>query len=200
MPNKLLRHLLFICFSFISIVGYAQMDLSIGVKGGINLSSLDTTVPAGESYETLTAIHIGLFTTFKFSKLGIQPEFLFSKQGAMTNDASGNELQIDLTYQNVPVIFKVYFARFFNLQAGPQLGLLTFAQKDGSGSSTVDLKDDLKKTSLSLCLGAGVDLPMKVNFDVRYVMGLSDINDIPGENSINNNILQASIGYRLFNR
>jgi hypothetical protein len=60
-----------------------------------------------------------------------------------------------------------------------------------------DIKNDLKKTDLSLALGVGWDLPIGLSIDGRYNWGLSDINSGADASSIKNQVWQISIGFKL---
>jgi hypothetical protein len=112
----------------------------------------------------------------------------------------GGDLVNRLNYLTVPVMVRVNFAKIFNVHAGPQFGFLLSAKSEFDGEE-VDIKDQLKGTDLGLGIGAGVDLPMGLTAGIRYSLGLSDINDSPDDNSsVNNNVLQLSVGYRLFGK
>ena len=64
-----------------------------------------------------------------------------------------------------------------------------------------DIKEDLTTLDLGLAFGGGVDLPMGLNFTVRYVLGLSNIAaDVEDDSTLKNNVFQFSIGYKLFGK
>lgn len=161
-------------------VGFSQAKVEIGLKGGVNMSDL-----SGDAGDNITAFHGGAYTLIKVSKLGIQPEILFSKRGSD---------QIDLSYVDVPVMLKMYIAGGFNIQAGPQFGFNMNAE-DENGN---DVSDFIKSSDLSIAAGAGVDLPMGLNVTARYIIGMSDINDTGLGDDIKQNTFQFSVGYKLF--
>ena len=81
----------------------------------------------------------------------------------------------------------------FNLQAGPQLGLLMSATSDGT-----DIKSQLKSTDFGAAFGLGIDLPMGLNFAARYVVGLTDLQATSTAVTVKNQVIQLSVGYKLF--
>jgi len=179
----------------VSIGSYAQ-GLSGGVKAGLNLAN---QTYSGNGYTTspsfLPALHAGVYLTAMLSEhIGVQPELLYSGQGAK----SGSE-KWKLSYVSIPVLFRYNVNSLLSFHAGPQFGVLLSA-KDKIGSNTVDIKDNFKSSDVSLALGVGIDLPMKLNFTGRFVKGLSDINDTGSSITAKNYILQLSVGYKLFGK
>jgi hypothetical protein len=99
-------------------------------------------------------------------------------------------------------MFKLYTVAGINLQVGPQFGFVQSAKvefEDANGNvTTQSVKDELKKSDISAALGVGWDLPFGLSIDGRYNLGLSDINDASGAESIKNQVWQVSLGYKLF--
>jgi len=172
-----------VLFVAIATFGFTQAKVEIGLKAGLNLAELSgNDNVAGDN---ITAFHGGAYGLIKISKIGIQPEVLFSKRG---ND------EVDLGYLDIPVMLKFYVAGGLNLQAGPQFGVLLNAE-DSDGA---DVKGLLKSSDMSAAVGAGVDLPMGLSVTGRYIIGISDVNDSVGGGEIKGNTFQFSVGYRLF--
>ena len=164
----------------VTVFAFSQASVSVGLKAGANFANTDI-----DETESVTAFHGGAYGMFKFTKIGIQPEILFSKQG---------DNEVDINYVNIPVMLKYYLAAGLNLQAGPQFGVLLNAENsDGD-----DISDGLKSSDLSAAFGAGWDAPFGLNFTARYVIGLYDINDVSGASDVKNRMFQLSVGYDLF--
>lgn len=160
---------------------HAQAKVEIGLKGGVNMNDL-----SGDTGDNITSYHGGAYGLIKIAKFGIQPEALFSKRGSE---------DVDLTYLDVPVMFKMYLVGGVNLQAGPQFGINLSAENDQGD----DLSDLLKSSDFGVAVGAGADLPMGLNITARYIIGLSDIGDDASiTEDIKSNTFQFSVGYRLF--
>jgi hypothetical protein len=174
--------LLFFVLTIASFGVWAQAQVGIGLKAGANLAKLD----GYDDADNYTGFHAGAFALVKLSKIGIQPEILFSQQGVKADDGD-----LKLTYVNIPVMLKIYLAAGVNLQVGPQFGFLTNAKHEGD-----DVKEFYKNSDLSASFGLGWDAPFGLMIDGRYNLGLSKIND--GEGSLKNQVIQISIGYKLF--
>lgn len=193
-------------FTLVSITAFSQAEIAIGLKGGINLASIDTE-SVGANYNNRTGFHAGAYGLIKLTKFAIQPEVLYSVQGSSI-DLSGisDDLSQDLIYLNIPIMLKFYTVAGINLQAGPQFGMLVNAEQEianfdiegnYTGKSTQDVADNLKNSDLSIALGAGWDAPFGLNVTARYVLGLSDINDVSGAEEQSTRTFQISLGYRL---
>lgn len=197
------KNLMFIAGALLclSTGAFAQAEFAVGIKGGPNFASINTDASAGENYKNRTGFHAGAFALIKLSKVGIQPEVLFSQQGSNFKYSGSPDLRSNFSYVNIPVILKLYTIAGINLQAGPQFGFLTSAKQEDFNISTgkvteKDIKDDLKKSDVSLALGVGWDLPFGLTLDGRYNWGLSDIRSGAG-NSVKNQVWQISVGYKL---
>lgn len=186
------KSLLTIAFSLIVMAGFSQAKLEIGLKGGLNSSTADVS-NSNITIDSESTFHGGVYGLIKLTKLGIQPEILYSPQkNSIDNGTSINEQT--KVYLDIPVMVKLYLAAGLNLQAGPQFSILTSV--DSAAGTT---KDDFKNSDMAVAFGAGWDAPFGLQANVRYIVGLNDINDSQASNvEIKNRTLQLSIGYRLF--
>ncbi len=202
----------------LSTISFAQ-DVKFGAKVGLNISNLSGDV---EDTKSLIGAHLGGFAEISISeKFAIQPELLFSIQGAKSEYSESDidysyseETKTKLNYLNVPLLAKYYVADKFALLAGPQFGILMSAKEDyefsetlsgttDSGSESIDAKEFYKSLALSFNLGASYSITENFFVDARYNLGLSsiakDYTDVFGDSTsfkINNNVFQFSIGYR----
>jgi len=177
----------------------AQAQFAVGIKGGPNFANLDVNSSVSNNYKNRTGFHAGAFALIKLTKIGIQPELLFSRQGSNFRfDTSDGEANFD--YINIPIILKLYTVAGINLQAGPQFGFLSGGdvKKTVNGITTVqDAKDAYKASDFSLALGAGWDLPFGLTLDARYNLGLSKINDGNNAPESKNQVFQISAGFKI---
>jgi len=181
-----------------STVGFAQGEFAIGIKGGLNFANVNTS-SAGATYDGRTGFNAGAFALFKFGKVGIQPEILFSQQGTKFKYA-GNSIDQNFSYMNIPIIVKLYTIAGINIQVGPQFGFLTnspTAQTIQSGGQSITVDQAYKKSDVSLAMGLGWDLPFGLTVDARYNLGLTKIND-DSNPDVKNQVWQLSVGYKLF--
>ena len=167
----------------------AQASVSLGLKGGLNFANVNAS-SVGAAYNSRTGYHLGAFLNAKFTKLAIQPEIIYSRQGSSVS-VSGSSADIQLDYINIPILLKFYLVAGLNLQAGPQFGFLTSATSAG-----VDIKSLYKSSDVSIGLGAGWDIS-KFCIDARYNLGITEINDA-GAQATKNQVFQLSVGYKLF--
>jgi len=196
-------------------VSHAQVRFDLGLKGGLNFASLNSvSTAASTTYNNRTGYHFGAYALIKLTKVGIQPELLFSRQGQnFTVNTQNYESSFD--YITIPVIVKLYLAAGLNLQAGPQFGFLSNAKGDlinvaskNISATGQDLSAFVKSSDVSLAVGAGWDLPFGLNITARYNIGLSDVNKYTGSNQpivsslgtseAKSQVVQLSVGYRLF--
>jgi opacity protein-like surface antigen len=194
-------------------------EIKFGAKLGLNVSNFSGDVTDSKS---LIGAQIGGFAEIAISdKFAIQPELLFSMQGAKTNysetdvDYSYSEAsKTKLNYLNIPVLAKYSLSEKFSILAGPQFGILMSAKEDfdvsetisgvtDSYSESVDAKDFYKTLALSFNLGATYSITENIFVDARYNLGLSSISkDFTDEfgdsfsSDIKNNVIQFSVGYK----
>jgi hypothetical protein len=176
---------------FVAIVALsASAQMSGGLKAGVNLTSQKWEFD-GES-ETIsgTGFHIGAYANFALGDaLSLQPELLY-------NSLKVSEDGTDLTfnYLSIPVMFVYGFSdNQFNIQAGPQLGLLL-----STDPSEFKDNDGVTGTDFGINLGAGASFG-KINITARYCMGLGNIaGDALNDFTIKNNVFQISLGVKLF--
>lgn len=166
-----------------------------GVKGGLNI----TTYAGGDYWDanSLVGFQVGGFAEIKvIERLAIQPEILFSTQGANLDTPFG-DYDEKLNYINVPVLAKFYITKQFTVEGGPQLGFLVSAKQDGH-----DAKDDYKSVDTGFNFGAGYNFTDNFSVNLRYTVGLSNILDYEVNNadeyfdSPKNSVLALTLGYK----
>ncbi len=183
----------------------AQVELAIGVKGGPNFAKINTDASAMENYKNRTGFHGGAFVLIKATKIGIQPEIIFSQQGSKV-EINSQELESNFSYVNIPIMLKLYTVAGINIQAGPQFGFVNNAEAPVFDEvdqewTVMDVKNRAKNSDITLGLGLGWDLPFGLTIDARYNLGLSKIYDqAPSQQTedAKNQVIQVSVGYKLF--
>lgn len=207
-------------------------SFSIGPRIGMNLSTV-SGLDMGDTTGLLKSSSTAGFVFGAVANIGInemfsiQPELLYSQQGVMQEmsaDFFGVAFKVKartrLNYINLPVLAKVSFGpeniKGF-VTAGPTFGYLlggnVKSEVEAGGQTeeeTQDLSDDdlenMNRMDIGLSFGAGVALgagPGNLNIDLRYGLGLSDINKIDGPKPDNyeaakNGVFSISVAY-LFN-
>ena len=186
-----------LCFCSASLL--AQVQVAVGIKGGPNFSKLDIGSSIADTCKSRAGIHAGAFALIKVTKIGIQPEIQFSKQGSKFK-VNTQSLDANFDYINVPIVLKLYLAAGLNLQAGPQFGFLsnvTGKIQDANGQTISIAKGLYKDSDLSAVFGIGWDLPFGLMAEARYNLGLQRIQNNPALDATKNQVIQVSLGYKL---
>ncbi|MBO9561321.1 MAG: PorT family protein [Niastella sp.] len=179
-----------------SATSFAQ-TFQLGIKGGVNVSNFTGGNFENIDKKSLVGFHAGGFVSFFLGdNFAIQPEVLFSSQGAKLKNA-GNEQNLKVSYINVPVMLKYRFNGGFYLEAGPQIGF-----KVNEKTDDMQIDDFAKSTDLSVAGGLGFHSSMGLGIGARYTAGLSKVGDFDAGNidpDFKNGVIQVSLFYTLFN-
>lgn len=181
-------------FAAVLIAGNVNAQhVNFGVKGGLNaytFSDADKT-----NYGARIGFHVGGLAHIHLAdQFGLQPEVVFSTQGANFSGSSSTT-HFRLNYINVPVLFQYMFNMGFRIQAGPQLGVLLSAKSETNGIDA-DIKNNFKPIDLGLAVGASyVHVPTGFGVDARVNLGLTQISDISTRANTWNRGLQIGVFY-----
>jgi hypothetical protein len=198
----------------VAVFGFAfanAQEVKYGAKAGLNLSNFAGDL---EGASTKAGFQIGGYAEIKISdKFAVQPELLFSAQGAKSK-ISYTQLGISFTeksteklnYLNIPVMAKYYATEKLYIEAGPQIGFLMSAKSDTETTGTlgttteitsesVDAKKYYNSTDFGLNFGFGYNFTENIGAGVRYTSGLSNISkDVPSY-KVNNTNIALSVAY-----
>ncbi|MGL5112993.1 MAG: porin family protein [Flavobacterium sp.] len=163
--------------------------LHLGAKAGINYANLtgSTITVNKENFksEAISSYHIGLVAEVKLTeKFGIQPELLYSTQGASYKNAI-KEFTNKLGYLSIPVMAKIYLNNTFSLELGPQASFLL------SEKNNFDVEDS-KTFDFAIAAGLGVKITKSIFVQGRYGLGLTEVST---NAKAKNSVLQVSAGY-----
>ncbi len=161
---------------------------SFGPKAGINISNYS----GGDiNSDAKVGYHIGGLLNFGFGEIfSIQPEVLFSTQGAKVENA-GSKTNYKINYLNVPVMLKFRIANGFYIEGGPQAG---FRLSENIPDQTIN--DFAKQLDLSAGAGLGYQSDAGIGIGLRYMAGLSKVGDFSGRDispDFKNSVVQASL-------
>lgn len=182
---------------FISAAVPSQAQIQIGAKGGVNISQLSGLSIPDVKTQAYFGFHVGGYVTFHFGKLALQPELVYSTQGAKLEQSTSSE-NLTLNYFNIPVMLKYYSQSGLFLETGPQLGFNTSA-KFGQG----DISQTVKGSDFSWCAGIGFQ-GHKAGLGVRYNIGISKLGETSTTTIENadykNGVLQISLYFKIFGK
>lgn len=169
-----------------------------GIKAGANLFKVD-----GESFsqEFQFGYMAGAFAQINVnSKWGLQPELNFNQTNYRTGGNFAavvpdgvNDVKGRLNWLTIPVLVSYRPIPFLSLLAGPQYGILLNQDEHLINNAG----DAFKKGDFSLVGGAQLNFgPVLVG--ARYVVGLTNLNDVTNQTTWKNEGWQLYAGLRIF--
>jgi hypothetical protein len=188
-------------FSLFAALIFSQAIMAqfhIGAKAGANIIKIE-----GKSFKDQFryGYHAGGFAEIGFGgKLGIQPEVLFSQYSTSIDSNFSHVYQnvfkqgtVKLNYLSIPILLNVkLIGNFLTLQAGPQFSVLMQQSK----TLIQNGKNAFKNGDFSMVGGAKIKVG-PIRLDGRYVVGLSNINDIDNKEKWKSQGFQLSAGIAL---
>src|SRR4051794_34580077 len=115
--------------AIIAFTSAPAQNSKFGVKGGLNLSSLNTKDNADANIRI--GYHAGLFLKLSLTNyFGIEPELLYSAKGACLeykNDLVEGQANFNLNYFDVPVLAVINLNKRYTLHFGPYFSMLANA-------------------------------------------------------------------------
>ncbi len=176
------------CALLIGSAAHAQSDGSLGLKAGLNASTLTVNYATGRN-----GLHAGLFyRSDPTSAIGYQAELLYSVRGAdwrvnIPFINIGQEASIRLNYLDLPVMAVYRPIPALELHGGGYIGYLLSSQYKTTGS-LVDMNGDLGEGQFN-SMDAGVLAGLAVNLGPvqiggRYNFGLTKVSDSAAANFV----------------
>lgn len=204
---------------FVSLVlfaySYSFAQFSVGPRMGINLATITSDPDNRDDIVQNLGFQFGAVGNIEFNELlSLQPELLFSQKGIKFKNGS-DYIKLTTNYLEIPVLIKVSFGSddfkgFFN--AGPYFGywlsgksIICFDGKTEKDIYEFDDEGNNQDNRLDLGLSFGGGMAFKIGsgnliFDLRYGLGLADMNKIEGDKPDNytkslNRVIGISLGY-----
>ncbi|WP_159476814.1 porin family protein [Dyadobacter sp. 3J3] len=176
-----------ILFAAMSTFSFAQ-SFSIGPKAGVNISNYSG---GNINSDAKVGYHFGGLLNFGFGSIfSIQPEVLFSTQGAKVESA-GSKKDFKTNYLNIPVMLKFRIANGFYIEGGPQAG---FKLSESIPDQTIN--NFAKNLDLSVGAGLGYQSDAGLGIGLRYMAGLSKVGDFSSTEikpDFKNSVVQVSV-------
>ena len=178
---------------------FAQKTTSFhfGVKAGANIFKVD-----GASFndEFKFGYNVGAFVEIPLGlKWALQPELMWNQTNYRTGNSFSSlypggkdDVEGKLNYISIPLLLTYKPVKILSLQVGPQFGVLASQDKDLLGET----KEAFKSGDFSLLGGAQVNLG-SLRVGARYVVGLSNINDIDDKEKWKNQGFQVYLGFAI---
>lgn len=162
--------------------------VKFGIKAGLNYANLigaDMKLEKVDNKdEAITSYHAGLIAEIGiFEGLSIQPELLYSTQGANYKNAVGDIIG-SVGYLSIPVMAKINLNKTVSLELGPQASFLL------SGKDQFVAKDP-NTFDFSVAGGLSFKVTESIFISGRYALGLTEV-DV--EAKTKNSVVQVSAG------
>ncbi|MFZ4549750.1 MAG: porin family protein [Bacteroidales bacterium] len=180
----------------LSSTAFAQVN--IGLRHGVAASTFSVKGNLYNDNEVTFSYNAGVFFTLPLNKsLALQPEINYVRKGRCNETTELNttiETDFMLHYLQVPVLLQYRNDQLLNksnsvfyINGGPYAAFVLNTQtritENTEGGLLVPVADS-KKTDWGATLGIGFQTPIRnkdVRFDLRYDMGLTEIEQQPSE-------------------
>lgn len=168
-----------LCLTAMSPTVQAQ---KFGVKAGLNFANV-TGNDFGDT-KARTGFHVGVFKeiTLVPELLFLVPEAQYSSQGFKSGD---KDYSID--YVNIPVVAKVYILKLFSIEGGVYAGFKVGDNLPGNSG------DGLKTLDTGIAAGVGLNFPLGLSINARFMQGVSEIAD---NSDAKNQVLQLGAAFK----
>jgi hypothetical protein len=182
----------------LSILHTQAQGVHFGIKAGANLFKVDGQ---SMSSEFKFGYNVGAFAELNFTpNIGIQPELLFNQTNYRTGTQFGdiysggiNSYEGKLRYLSIPILLSFKPIPLLSLQVGPQFGILLNQDEHLFANA----QQAFKGGDFAMVAGAQLNLS-SIKVGARYVIGLTNINDLQNQESWKNQGWQLYAGFRLF--
>jgi hypothetical protein len=188
----LIISLLFVLpISVYAVPGPGVPKFDFGIKVGANFAKLD-----GDAWQQnmQPGLMGGAFIGVRSKKIGLQLEAMVnSSKYSLSGVASGGDFKT--TNLELPLLLQYKLLPYVWLQLGPQYSMvMSTSVPDGSTIT------DLFKNSFCGVFGVELKTPIKFNIGVRYILGLTDVNNVSSQFSgaWQQRSVQVHLGFRLF--
>lgn len=195
---KNLNHLLLTATIMLLALLSAEAQTTLGIKNGIAASTFSDKGNLYNDNNVTLSYTAGFFANIQLNKsLALQPEINYVRKGRSNETFELNSDQkIDflLHYLHIPVLFQYKNDQLLNksgsvfyLNAGPYAAFVLNTQtrlSDSENNSSFVLTNKSQNTDWGAVLGIGFQTPIRrkdIRFDLRYDLGLSEIEGQPEE-------------------
>lgn len=180
----------------IAVCMSAKAQFSVGIKGGVNFSKINTN---NFNESTRTGYQAGVFARFG-SAFYLQPEvYLSSTGGNFTTTDDSFRAHVNFTNLSVPLLLGHSFGSKdlnFRLMVGPVYTYALSKNESFSDNANAAIADfgHYNNSTLGFQAGGGIDLG-PITADLRYEGGLTKINPDYGQKQ---NLWALSVGFKFF--
>jgi hypothetical protein len=129
---------------------------------------------------------------------------LYTTKGTRVEDSGEDIGVLHFSYLQVPLLLYVEVPMAGRIRPygvlGPEIGFLLDAEARANNGTTADWTNIAKPVDVGLIVGAGVAVELNARntflFDVRYDLGLMNIDDLRPDGDLRNRAVYFTAGYR----
>jgi hypothetical protein len=176
---------------FSALTTIQAQSVKLGIKAGLNYANQTGTAITvnSKNYQTeaISSYHAGLVAELNlFKGIALQPELLYSTQGATYKGVGGTigDIKNEVGYLSIPVMLKINLSKSISLELGPQASFL-LSEKDNVNlykSNTFDF---------GVAGGLGLKVTESIFLQARYGLGLTELSKAA---QTKNSVIQISAG------
>lgn len=170
---------------------------TFGLRGGANFFTWGGDDASGNDYTNRVGFHAGIYgNMFVTDRFAIEPGAYYSVKGTEADNIVDS--RSILTYVDVPILLRFYASEGLNLFVGPQGSILVGSKLEGDafGQTFTFDTDDINDLDAGLVLGIGYNLPIGLNIQGSYDLGLTPVFKDSDDN-IYNRGFKISLGFSL---
>lgn len=186
--NIMKKTILVAAFLFLALTTIQAQSVKLGLKAGLNYANQTGSdiIVNTKTYKTeaITSYQAGLIAEISiFESLSIQPELLYSSQGATYKNALMDYVS-KVGYISIPIMVKIDLSKSISLELGPQASFLL------SGKDEF-IANDASTFDFAVAGGLGLKLTKSIFISGRYGLGLTEVSKVA---KTKNSVVQISAG------
>jgi hypothetical protein len=176
---------------FFLLILAGKVNAQFGIRAGYSSSNFSDT-----NFEARSGLHAGIYYTAGSSFVKVEPGIQFAQKGYQGKDDMGISIDEELNYLDIPVLVRLNLLPMINVFAGPQASFL-ISRNYQLGMITSNSQEVLSAYDLGGVVGAQFKLPMGLNVQASYDIGLKSLNYY--NTDVKNSSFKLSLGYSFNN-
>jgi hypothetical protein len=172
-------------FFLVGFVATAQAQL--GVRAGFNSANFSDT-----NFDARSGFHLGAYYTIGTDFISVEPGIQYSQKGYKGTADSGDPVEEQLGYIDIPVLVRLKLIPALNIFAGPQASIFA-SSKYELGDQSSDSSDAIRGYDIAGVVGAQVKLPLGFNAQASYDIGFTSLNYY--NTDVKSQVFKISLGY-----
>lgn len=168
---------------------------NFGIRGGASFFNWGGDDGSNNDYTNRAGFHAGIYgNMFVTNNFAIEPGAYYSQKGTAADNFADSRTV--LSYVDVPILLRFYASDGFNVFAGPQGSILVDSKFEGDafGSTFEWERDDINDLDAGLVFGLGYNLPVGLNVQGSYDLGLTPVFK-DSDAKVYNRGFKVSLGY-----